>query len=96
MEVVHARCAGMDISKTDAKVCVRVQGAGRRKTSTEVTEWAAKTSKILELADYLLAQKVTCVVMEATGNYWKIFVRHEAHCSIPRAAGADSEGGWRV
>ena len=73
MEVVHARCAGMDISKTDAKVCVRVQGAGRRKTSTEVTEWAAKTSKILELADYLLAQKVTCVVMEATGNYWKIF-----------------------
>ncbi|MDR0592501.1 MAG: IS110 family transposase [Bifidobacteriaceae bacterium] len=73
MEVVHPRCAGMDISKTDAKVCVRAQGAGRRKTSTEVTEWAAKTSKVMELADYLLAQKVTCVVMEATGNYWKIF-----------------------
>jgi diaminopimelate decarboxylase len=28
---VHARCAGMDISKKDAKVCVRVAGSGRRK-----------------------------------------------------------------
>jgi transposase len=33
VEVVHARCAGLDISKRDAKVCVRVAGAGRRKTS---------------------------------------------------------------
>jgi hypothetical protein len=31
MEVVHPRCAGMDVSKKDAKVCVRVAGAGRRK-----------------------------------------------------------------
>jgi hypothetical protein len=37
MEVVHARCAGMDISKKDAKVCVRVAGAGRRKTVETVT-----------------------------------------------------------
>lgn len=27
MEVVHARCAGLDISKKDAKVCVRVAGS---------------------------------------------------------------------
>ena len=32
VEVVHARCAGMDISKTDAKVCVRIAGlAGARR-----------------------------------------------------------------
>lgn len=29
MEVVHARCAGLDISKKDAKGCVRVAGGGR-------------------------------------------------------------------
>jgi hypothetical protein len=29
MELIHPRCAGMDISKTDAKVCVRVAPAGR-------------------------------------------------------------------
>lgn len=28
MEVVHARCLGMDVSKSDAKVCVRIQGRG--------------------------------------------------------------------
>ena len=39
MEVVHGRCAGLDISKKDAKVCVRVAGAGRRKTVETVTTW---------------------------------------------------------
>ena len=31
MDAVHARCAWMDVSKVDAKVCVRLAGAGRRK-----------------------------------------------------------------
>ena len=32
MDVMHPRCAGIDISKKDAKVCVRIQGQGRRRT----------------------------------------------------------------
>src|ERR1700752_1040569 len=71
MEVVHARCAGIDISKRDAKVCVRVQGAGSRPTSATVTTWGAMTKQILALRDHLIEQNVTCVVMEATGDYWK-------------------------
>jgi hypothetical protein len=33
MEVVHPRCAGIDISKKDAKVCIasRAGGAGPRR-----------------------------------------------------------------
>ncbi|HZA87190.1 MAG TPA: IS110 family transposase [Acidimicrobiales bacterium] len=73
MEVVHARCAGMDISKKDAKVCVRVAGAGRRKTVESVTTWGSMTNQILALRDHLVAEQVTCVVMEATGDYWKPF-----------------------
>ena len=73
MEVVHARCAGMDISKKDAKVCVRVAGAGRRKTVETVTTWGSMTSQILALRDHLVAEQVTCVVMEATSDYWKPF-----------------------
>jgi transposase len=73
MEVVHARCAGLDISKKDAKVCVRVAGAGRRKTVETVTTWGSMTSQILALRDHLAAQQVTCVVMEATSDYWKPF-----------------------
>src|SRR6202011_6391581 len=50
VEVVHARCAGLDISKRDAKVCIRVAGAGRRKTVETVTTWGSVTSQILALA----------------------------------------------
>ena len=73
MEVVHARCAGIDISKKDAKVCVRVQGAGRRATKTTVTTWGSMSSQILALREHLIAEQVTCVVMESTGDYWKPF-----------------------
>ena len=73
MEVIHPRCAGMDISKKDAKVCVRVAGAGRRKTVETVTTWGSMTRQILALRDHLAAEQVTCVVMEATGDYWKPF-----------------------
>lgn len=72
MDVVHPVCVGMDISKTDAKVCVRVQGDHGR-ASQEVTTWGATSRQILELADDLAGRRVTCVVMEATGDYWKPF-----------------------
>jgi len=73
MELLHARCAGIDISKKDAKVCVRVQGRGKSPTAAVVTTWGAMTNQILALREHLLAEKVTCVVMEATGAYWKPF-----------------------
>src|SRR6202040_1018896 len=73
VEVVHARCAGLDISKRDAKVCARVAGAGRRKTVETVTTWGSMTSQILALREHLIAERITCAVMEATGAYWKPF-----------------------
>jgi transposase len=73
VEVVHARCAGLDISKRDAKVCVRVAGAGRRKTVETVTTWGSVISQILALRDHLIAERITCAVMEATSDYWKPF-----------------------
>jgi len=62
--VVHPRCAGIDISKRDAKVCVRIQGSGKRRTASTVTTWGAVTNQILALQEHLVEQKVTCVVME--------------------------------
>src|SRR3954465_3736779 len=73
MEVVHVRCAGLDVSKKDAKVCVRVAGSGRRKTTETVTTWGATTNQVLALREHLMTEQVTCVVMEATGDYWKPF-----------------------
>ena len=69
MEIIHARCAGLDISKKDAKVCVRVAGAGRRKTVETVTTWSSMTSQILALREHLITERITCAVMEATGDY---------------------------
>jgi len=73
MEVIHTRCAGIDISKKDAKVCVRVQDPGRTKSTSKVTTWGAVTNQILVLRDHLVAEGVTLVVMEATSDYWKPF-----------------------
>jgi transposase len=73
MEVVHSRCAGLDISKKDAKVCVRVQGRGSMATTSTVTTWGSMTGRILALRDHLVQERVSRVVMEATGDYWKPF-----------------------
>jgi len=73
VEVLHPRCAGIDVSKRDAKVCVRIQGDGGRRTASTVTTWGAMTNQVLALRDHLAAQQVTVVVMEATGDYWRPF-----------------------
>lgn len=73
MDVIHPRCAGIDCSKKDAKVCVRLQGQGRQAKSATVTTWDATTRQILALREHLVAAKVTCVVIESTSDYWKPF-----------------------
>lgn len=65
MEVLHARCGGLDISKKDAKVCVRIAGTARRKATETVTTWSSMTTRILALREHLVTENVTCVVMEA-------------------------------
>ncbi|HVA42924.1 MAG TPA: IS110 family transposase [Acidimicrobiales bacterium] len=73
MDLVHPRCAGLDVSKRDAKLCVRVAGEGRAGATQTVTTWAAMTNQVLALREHLIAEGVTLVVMEATGDYWKPF-----------------------
>ena len=73
MDVIHPRCAGLDISKKDAKVCVRIIAPGHRKATETVTTWGSTTNQILALREHLVAEQVSCVVMEATGDYWKPF-----------------------
>jgi len=70
VDIVHYRCAGLDISKRDVKVCVRTQEPGRARASSKVTTWGAVTSQILALRDHLITERVTLVVMEATSDYW--------------------------
>ncbi|WP_299167700.1 IS110 family transposase [uncultured Arthrobacter sp.] len=73
MDIVHERAVGMDISKRDAKVCLRVPGKRPGTFTTTVSTWGATTSQILELRYFLESEHVTTVVMEATSDYWKPF-----------------------
>jgi transposase len=73
MDVRHPRCAGIDVSKRDAKVCVRIANAGRAKAKSTVTTWGPVTNQVLALREHLIVEEVTLVVMEATSDYWKPF-----------------------
>ena len=73
MDLLHPRCAGLDVSKRDAKVCVRVASGGRASATSTVTTWGSVTNQVLALREHLISERVTLVVMEATGDYWKPF-----------------------
>jgi transposase len=72
MDVLHERAAALDIGKRDLKACVRVphpsRGDCRR---SEVRTFATTTNALLQLRDWLPAQRVSIVVLEATGDYWR-------------------------
>lgn len=70
MERMLDRCAGLDVAKDELVACVRVpDGDGGRRQ--EVRTYPTFTSGLEGLADWLEAEGVTEVVMEATGQYWK-------------------------
>jgi transposase len=72
VELLHERCAGLDIGKKDLKACVRTPSpSGKRSRRQEIRTFATTTNSLLELRDWLVAEKVTLVVMEATGDYWR-------------------------
>ncbi len=91
-ELVLERVAAVDVAKASGMVCVRAPDPGRpgRRRSL-VWEVPATTNAVLELAGRLAAERVEKVTLEATSDYWRIWVRREAHCRIARSAG----GNWR-
>lgn len=70
MDLMHQRCAGIDISKADGKVCIRVPGP-RRQRHSEVRTFSSMTADLLAMRDWLISEHVSVVGMEATGAYWK-------------------------
>lgn len=70
MEVVHARCAGLDVHKKTVVACRLTPGSGGEPVR-EVSSFGTMTRDLLALADWLAAAEVTHVAMESTGSYWK-------------------------
>jgi transposase len=69
MEVIHARCAGLDVHKDTVVASARI--ARGSKVKRETRTFTTTTGALLELSDWLGGLEVTHVAMEATGVYWK-------------------------
>lgn len=69
MQVVHQRCAGLDVHKEQVVVCVRVQAG--TEVQEEIRKFSTMTSSLYELAEWLASERVALVGMEATGVYWR-------------------------
>jgi transposase len=70
VEIVHARCCGLDVHKKSVVACVlitRPDGAVERQVRTFKT----MTADLLALADWLGSLGVTHVALESTGVYWR-------------------------
>jgi transposase len=70
MEVIYARCCGLDIHKQTVVACVIVPGP-ERQPRKEVRTFGTMTTDLLALSDWLAAQGVTHVALESTGVSWK-------------------------
>src|SRR5262249_45468389 len=70
MDILHPRCAGLDVHKDTVVACVRhctPQGQVTQQTRT----FATHTAALLSLLDWLRAEGVSHAALESTGVYWK-------------------------
>jgi transposase len=70
MEILYARCAGLDVHKKTVRVCLLVRDE-RGKSHKEYRTYSTTTQEVLNLLDWLLEQGCTHVALEGTGVYWK-------------------------
>ena len=70
MEVVHARCCGLDVHKKSVVACVLITQPNSS-VERHVRTFKTVTADLLKLADWLSTLQVTQVAMESTGIYWR-------------------------
>lgn len=69
MEVLHPRCAGLDVHKDTVVACARIMETG--KIEQHVETFGTMTSDLERLRDWLASHACTHVAMESTGVFWK-------------------------
>ena len=70
MDVVHARCCGLDVHKKSVVACVLITQPDSS-VERHVRTFKTVTADLLKLADWLSTLQVTQVAMESTGIYWR-------------------------
>lgn len=69
LEVIHERCAGLDVHKKTVVACALVTKQDGQ-VQQEVRTFGTTTPEILALAAWLKSLAVNSVAMESTGVYW--------------------------
>jgi transposase len=105
MQVLHERCAGLDVHKKTVVASIRLTEGD--KVITEVKTFPTTTSGLLALSDWLSENGCTHVAMEATGVYWKpvwhvlsdgeieLILANAAHVkNVPGRKTDVSDAGW--
>src|SRR2546430_14709195 len=69
MDVIHAKCAGLDVHQKTIVACARVMTG--KTVHHHLQTFGTTTDDLLALGDWLARHEVTHVAMESTGVYWK-------------------------
>jgi transposase len=82
MEVIHERCAGLDVHKKTVVVCqMHTRAHGRKEQETRT--FGTTTVELLAVLDWLAEWGCTHVAMESTGEYWKpVYNILEGHVEV--------------
>jgi transposase len=70
MDVIYAKCAGLDVHKKTIMACVIVPGP-KGKPQKAVRAFGTMTDDVLALGQWLSTAEVTHVAMESTGVFWQ-------------------------
>lgn len=70
MEILHTRCAGLDVHKKVVVATILVSDE-HGQLLKETRSFETMTASLLALSDWLTAYGITQVAMESTGEYWK-------------------------
>jgi transposase len=82
MEVIVSRGCGLDVHQATVVACLLLGEPGA-KPRKQVRTFSSMTYGLTELRDWLKAEGVTAVAMEATGVYWKpVYNILEGHCEL--------------
>jgi transposase len=70
MDVLHARCAGLDVHKRSVVACV-LQTQPDGSVQRELRTFGTMTADLLALSDWLDAWGIAVVALESTGVFWR-------------------------
>jgi transposase len=82
MDVIYARCCGLDIHKKTVVACL-ITSEKHQPPTKDIRTFRTMTADLLALADWLQEVGCTQVAMESTGVFWRpIYNLLEGHCEL--------------